>query len=196
VLSKTAWRLELRRKLTSISDGNPADISARNGRVADHLFEVLEPRAGLWLAYSATMDEPIVDVEVPGVQLAYPRIDVDLRTMDFYVAKSTDASWIDNRYKLREPNLEDSSWQLVARDGLVSGAIRGVLMPALGYDRKFHRLGRGAGFYDRYLTGNRILKVGVVFAEQLVQELPTEPHDIAVDAVITDREVLWKLAAA
>lgn len=193
--SKTAWRIQLRSYLTSIIDGDPAAASLRNQRIADFLFEALESRPGLWLGYAATDDEPTVEVEVPGIEFAYPRINADLRTMDFYKAASADASWVENRFMLREPNPDDSSWQLVPRDWLTTGQIRGALLPALGYDRHFQRLGRGAGFYDRYLMGNRILKIGVSFAGQLVDELPTEPHDIAVDAVITDKEVLWKLAA-
>ena len=46
------------------------------------------------------------------------------------------------------------------------------------------------------LSGIQIFKIGVAFAEQLVDELPVEPHDIGVDAVITDRDVLWKVSTA
>lgn len=200
MISKTQWRMEFRKLLTSIVDHIPsgADSSAeiRNKRIADRLYDILASRPGLWLAFANTDDEPCVEVAVPGVRYAYPRIDVSLRTMEFFVSSSATPTWIANRFMLREPDPADSSWTLVPRAGLADGYVRGALIPGLGFDRKFQRLGRGAGFYDRYLEGSQILKIGVAFAEQLVEKLPAEPHDIGVDGVVTDRDVLWKLSVA
>lgn len=194
--AKTECRLELRRHLGSIIGGSPADMSARHERVAGRLRDVLKGRPGLWLAYAAADDEPNVELAIPGVQFAYPLIDIELRTMEFYVSSSEAPSWVENRFKLREPDPLDPTWTLVNRSDLVKGTVRGVLIPGLGFDRRLNRLGRGAGFYDRYLEGIQIFKIGVAFAEQLVDELPVEPHDIGVDAVITDRDVLWKVSTA
>ena len=49
------------------------------------------------------------------------------------------------------------------------------------------RLGRGRGYYDRYMSrrGFRATKIGVCFAEQIVEHIPAEPHDIAVDTVVS-----------
>lgn len=60
-----------------------------------------------------------------------------------------------------------------------------VLLPGLAFDRHGVRLGYGGGFYDRLLSGDRGLKVGVVWAELLVPRLPHEPHDIRTDWVVT-----------
>ncbi len=196
MLSKTHWRMELRRLLTSITYRQPEQTHARNERVADRLYDVLTRRPGLWLAFACSDDEPNVEVSIPGVQLAYPRIDSSQHSMEFYVSSAATPSWIKNRFMLREPDPADPTWTLVTRQQLADGTVRGVLLPGLGFDRKLHRLGRGAGFYDRYLEGIQIYKVGVAFAEQLVEELPVEPHDVGVDAVITDRDVLWRVSAA
>ena len=50
------------------------------------------------------------------------------------------------------------------------------------------RCGRGRGYYDKYLSRPDVhaVKVGVCFAHQLVGELPAEPHDVAMDYIITD----------
>ena len=50
-----------------------------------------------------------------------------------------------------------------------------------------NRLGRGRGYYDRYMSrrGFRATKIGVCFAEQIVEHIPAEPHDIAVDSVVS-----------
>jgi 5-formyltetrahydrofolate cyclo-ligase len=62
-----------------------------------------------------------------------------------------------------------------------------VVVPALAVDRTGVRLGRGGGFYDRALVHARrdAVLVAVVFDDELVDELPAEPHDRRVDAVVT-----------
>ncbi len=60
-----------------------------------------------------------------------------------------------------------------------------ALVPGLGFDARGHRLGRGKGHYDRLLAGFTGMKIGVAFDFQIVAEVPREPHDIALDAVVT-----------
>lgn len=58
-----------------------------------------------------------------------------------------------------------------------------VLLPALAFDRFGYRLGYGKGFYDRLLAQSTVATLGVGFCEQLVERLPKEKHDIALDAL-------------
>ncbi len=63
-----------------------------------------------------------------------------------------------------------------------------VLVPLLGLDLKGVRLGQGGGFYDRTLAllkSNGARAYGVAFDEQIVDDLPNEPHDQLLDGVIT-----------
>ena len=62
-----------------------------------------------------------------------------------------------------------------------------VVVPAVAYDRKGNRLGRGKGFYDRLLKSTKATKIGVGYEFQLYDELPTEPHDVGMDMVITQK---------
>lgn len=62
-----------------------------------------------------------------------------------------------------------------------------VIVPAVAYDRRGNRVGRGKGFYDRLLADTRATKVGVGYDFQLIdEEIPAERHDVAVDVVITE----------
>jgi 5-formyltetrahydrofolate cyclo-ligase len=63
-----------------------------------------------------------------------------------------------------------------------------VLVPGLAFTTTGGRLGQGGGWYDRFLADVRpeCTTIGVCFAEQVVDELPIEPHDVAVDIVVTD----------
>ena len=59
-----------------------------------------------------------------------------------------------------------------------------VLVPALGFDKQNNRLGFGRGYYDRFLRSlPRTPCYGVGFTEQLVQQLPLDPHDLPLTAV-------------
>lgn len=66
--------------------------------------------------------------------------------------------------------------------------IGAILVPGLAFTRQGHRLGRGGGFYDRYLASlpATTRKIGVCFAMQLVATLPIEPHDEHMDVVVTE----------
>jgi len=67
-----------------------------------------------------------------------------------------------------------------------------VLVPGLAFTRHGDRLGRGGGFYDRYLASldSAARSVGVAFHLQLLEELPREDHDRRVQAVVTDQETI------
>lgn len=67
-----------------------------------------------------------------------------------------------------------------------------LLVPLLAFDRRGYRLGYGAGFYDRTLaTLPRRFALGVAYAVQQVEAVPTEPHDVRLDAVATERGVIF-----
>lgn len=65
-----------------------------------------------------------------------------------------------------------------------------IIVPAVAYDRKGNRLGRGKGFYDRLLATSKAVKIGVGYDFQLVEEIPVEPHDIGMDYVITQKHYI------
>src|SRR3954464_728330 len=60
-----------------------------------------------------------------------------------------------------------------------------VVVPALAVDGAGHRLGRGAGAFDRALPRSVGLTVAVVFDDELLDDVPVEAHDVAVAAVAT-----------
>lgn len=64
-------------------------------------------------------------------------------------------------------------------------AIDVAIVPGMAFDSKGHRLGRGKGYYDRFLSLTpSIYKIGVCFPFQLVEEVPTGAHDVCMDEVI------------
>lgn len=65
-----------------------------------------------------------------------------------------------------------------------------MIIPAVAFDRRGNRLGRGKGFYDRLLATSRATKIGVGYEFQLIEELPSEKHDVPMDMVITQYSYL------
>lgn len=61
-----------------------------------------------------------------------------------------------------------------------------IVVPGVAFDRKGNRLGRGRGYYDRFLCQHLdVRRIGICFDFQLVDEVPAEPFDILMDEVIT-----------
>lgn len=60
-----------------------------------------------------------------------------------------------------------------------------VIVPALAVDHAGHRLGRGAGYYDRALADVRAPLCALVFTDELLPEVPHEPHDVPVQMAVT-----------
>ncbi|MHC4192926.1 MAG: 5-formyltetrahydrofolate cyclo-ligase [Planctomycetota bacterium] len=68
-----------------------------------------------------------------------------------------------------------------------------VVTPALGFDDKGNRLGRGCSYYDRFFGGSglRATRCGFAFAEQRVESVPVVEHDEPVDLLVTDEGVVY-----
>ena len=70
-----------------------------------------------------------------------------------------------------------------------------IILPCLSCDRDCNRIGHGAGYYDKYLSKVRsdCFTLAMCFEEILCEEIPTEPHDKPVDAVITEKQIYrWR----
>lgn len=95
---------------------------------------------------------------------------------------------VTNRFGIPEPDVDPAS-------SLDPDAMSLVLMPLVGFDGQGHRLGMGGGWYDRSFAFRRQRGappwlVGVGFATQRVDALPSEAWDVPVDAICTERELL------
>jgi 5-formyltetrahydrofolate cyclo-ligase len=69
-----------------------------------------------------------------------------------------------------------------------------LLVPLLAFDRNGNRLGYGAGYYDMTIAALRakkhVVAVGIAFAAQEVDLVPTTPRDVRLDLVLTEREII------
>lgn len=118
-------------------------------------------------------------VRAAGVPPAFPRMSAG-GVLEIVV----EIEWeqlVPGRYGVPEPPFGCSARSLLPGDL--------VLVPGLAFDRAGHRLGRGAGYWDRTIPAPRpagLVVVGVGFAWQLIEEVPHGPDDRGVDAVLTE----------
>lgn len=69
-----------------------------------------------------------------------------------------------------------------------------IVVPGRAFDECCNRLGRGLGYYDRFLKNlpPRTLKVALAFEFQIVKRIPIKPNDVPIDVVITERRTLFR----
>ena len=66
-----------------------------------------------------------------------------------------------------------------------------AVVPAVSYDYDGFRLGRGKGYYDRYLCHVKGIKVGLAREKTMVKSVPREEHDIPVDIVVSEDKIRY-----
>ena len=73
------------------------------------------------------------------------------------------------------------------------GEIDLVVTPALGFDKKGNRLGRGGSYYDRFFANAELkaTRCGFGFAEQVLDSIPVTDHDEPVDILVTDKQITY-----
>ena len=67
-----------------------------------------------------------------------------------------------------------------------------IVVPGMAFDKSCNRLGRGKGYYDSLLKNANAIKIGICYDFQLFESIPTEPHDIKMDIVITPSHIYRK----
>ena len=68
--------------------------------------------------------------------------------------------------------------------------IQVVIVPALAVDKKGHRLGFGAGFYDRFLHDVKLPIISLVYDFQIVPDVPQETTDVPVSFIVSEKEII------
>lgn len=147
-----------------------------------NLSQVLGPQKGTWAGFKAMSDEPPLEGALNDqLNWCFPRLSGGDH-LEFVKAPQTAKGWQKSSHGFHEP----VEGEVVPQD-----QIQGFLVPGVAFSRKGQRVGRGKGFYDRALEGSKALKVGVCYSYQIFNELPVEDHDISMDVVVTDQEIIW-----
>ena len=161
----------------------PGDDLALCRNILDHpWFQA----ADTVMAYMAMPSEPdlgpvLEEILRQGKGLVLPRCEADGVTMTGRLVERLDAL-IPGVFGILEPS---GDLPVVRAE-----EIDLILTPGMAFDPSGGRLGRGKGYYDRFLTGYTGHAVGVCRAGNLLERIPMEPGDVPMQAVITDRQAL------
>lgn len=63
-------------------------------------------------------------------------------------------------------------------------------VPALAFDKKGGRVGFGKGYYDSLLKDSKVVKAGLLYEFQLIENVPVMEHDILMDYLVTEKQVI------
>jgi 5-formyltetrahydrofolate cyclo-ligase len=177
---KKSLRLESKKILSLISDNEfqskGEDLSVNlNGLLKDLAsFERLQPDYILG-GFSPIQKEPLWFCKLDKVEkLALPKIE-DEKMVFFLV----------NDYSL----LDKKIISLKSENVIAQVEPNVLIIPGLMFSESGERLGRGGGYYDRYLENHDVIKIGVCFDEQVNSNIKTEEHDINIDYLITDKKI-------
>jgi 5-formyltetrahydrofolate cyclo-ligase len=183
-LSKAGLRESVRARRRAIG----ADERARDAKaLADRLSELPElSKVDLVLAYGANREEidpepALARLRASGTRIAYPRIVKD--ALDLHEVADP-AELVLGSFSIREPRPNAPRIEPASVDV--------IFVPAVAFDHRGYRIGYGGGFYDRFLADlpSGPLRIGLAFDEQVLDEVPVQPHDEPVDMIVTPTRVL------
>lgn len=186
---KEAIRDDMRQRLRALDE---AEAIARSMDVCKRVasWDVFQ-RAGVVMLYLPIGGE----VDVAGLALrafqdgksvCVPRMDWKHRQMTAVEIRGFDDDFEQRHHGVREP----MSGRTIAVE-----EIDLVAVPGLAFDPSCRRLGRGGGFYDRFLAhpslgAKGVSLCGVCFDFQVIDEAPAEEHDVPLTAIATDRRLV------
>lgn len=169
----------------------PEDRIVLDAQIVTHITHMpIWSEARSIFGYAAIDDE--VDLEAllrlavrEGKRIFLPRIEQGSREMRFLLVDDYPASLERHGYGFLQPPVD--AMEVRPDDSTM------ILVPGRVFDREGYRVGRGGGFYDRYLAdvAGGAVTIGVGYAGQLVRTVPRGAEDVPVQLVVTDSETCF-----
>jgi len=182
---KTQLRKKFRKKRAAVEKEQRRDWDALINRNLETYAGKLLPR--VVAAFKAFDGEPdlspaLLSLARKGVTLALPVVmDTPGKAVISMREWRPDKLLQPNRYGISEPA---GTAEIRVPD------IDLILVPLVGWDRSGTRLGMGASFYDRlfqpFVESERPVRLGVAYALQQVERIPSEPWDVPLHAILTE----------
>ena len=181
--TKEELRSQMREILLNQSRG---DRDSRSRKIAEKVFGFLPFEKANNIHFYMSMPSEVdtgflIDRALSiGKRVVLPRTDFENKELHWYEIRNRSRDLKRGTLGIFEPD------PTVARKFTEDVAC--VFVPGVVFDKKNNRVGRGLGFYDRYLArlSPNVIKMGLAFSFQVLPEVPTDKHDVRLDEVITD----------
>jgi 5-formyltetrahydrofolate cyclo-ligase len=177
--SKDQLRIDLRKiRQDFVKQDNIQQIFNLNARVLARFFAPGITMVGYQKTGSeVNIDAILTEANMHDVMVALP-----------FIGERGDAMLF-KHWVFDEPLVKSPYGFLQPRADATEAAPDIILVPLVGFDRDMNRLGQGAGHYDRIFTlFSNALRVGIAWSCQECPSVPTDPWDIPLDAVLTEKE--------
>ena len=180
-IQKTQLRRQLRQKLSRISRG---ERERKSRRILGKLMKLREYRKARRIFTYISLPSEVQTTELIKKSLLLkkrvfvPAIHVRKKEISIFEIWSMKSDLKRGPFGIPEP---------VKRRPGKPEKLELVVIPGLGFDKKGGRLGRGEGYFDRFLRRTaKAPKIGLAFREQIVRKIPVLAHDIPMNRIITD----------
>ena len=188
--SASGVKMALRERMLAVRAAiPPAEREAASRSIASHLASLPAWQRARTVALHHALGAEVDTAELArlalaaGKRVAWPRVSSVGPAMEFASCAASDL--VSGPARALEPPPSAPPIPLESIDL--------VVVPGVAFDARGGRLGRGRGHYDATLSLLRpdAVRVGIAFEEQVVEDVPTEPHDAPLDVVVTSSRLLF-----
>lgn len=181
--SKKLLRIECKKLRTDMSRDEKKKADTLIQGFACELIFGLSVKQVLCYVSSSDIEVRTIDIInellLKGIQVVVPKSIPDVCGLEFYSINDLD-SLKRGFYNILEPDTD-----ICQPAKFIDGAV--CIVPGLAFDRKGRRLGFGKGYYDRFLTHGKFIKVGLCYDCCLYGEIPHNEYDSVMDYIITEK---------
>lgn len=184
---KACIRMEILRKRDAIE---PSVRRAKDSRIKEKIFSLPELQQANIIFYFASFRSEVNTISQIketlnlGKRVVVPKVDNKAKELRLYEIRGL-SELSPGCMGIPEPDVSEDR-RVEINDVDI------VIMPGAAFDTRGNRIGYGAGFYDKLLSGlnKKIPLIAIAYEEQIVDPIPPEPHDIKVHKVVTDSRVI------
>ena len=183
---------EVRAELMKKRDAIPTEVRrAKDRLIRERLLALDEIKVSnlifFFASFRSEIDtlEPMTLLLAEGKRIVLPKVDRKNHLLLLYEIKSIE-ELVPGYMGIPEPAVLSEERTITVND------IEAVVIPGAGFDERGDRIGYGGGYYDRLLAsiGKDLPVIAPAYEEQITESIPSEPHDIKVTMIVTDRRVI------
>ena len=176
------------RVLTLIRNQEESERLSKSTAIAAKLYEIPAFQKAEQVLFYASFDGEvdtfpmIKQAEMLGKKIGLPKIDKATHRMTPYLLDCSIDDCLSGPYGIKEPAASAVKMKITDKNTI-------IVVPGVAFDKQHNRIGRGAGFYDRFLENipQEVSTVGLAYDFQVFDELPfIEDHDVPLSTVVTN----------
>lgn len=181
--SKKTLRRKTRERRNTLSS---SERSKNDALIKRRLFNIQEFKEAntvcFYVSFRTEVDtiRMIEETLKIGKRVLVPKVDTERRQLRLYEIKEI-GELSPGHMGIPEPSLPDERLRNINDASL-------FVIPGVGFDLSGNRLGYGAGYYDMLLSAmeKKVPLIALAYKEQLLASIPSEPHDVKVDIIVTE----------